>query len=257
MIYKYELGQLLTKMRKEYDFVSKQIEGLPEGRLMITRRGERKEFFHEYYINHKRNRKSIGSDEQMIGRLARKEYLKVKRSMLTRNIRLLEAAEKEFADISHDEICRLLPSRVKQLPEKLLFEYDPRESSCHRSNYLPEGRIHTTSRGLKVRSKSELIIAEKLYEHDVSFRYEELLHVGKHTFVPDFTISRWDGKLFYWEHCGRTHDKQYMDHHRWKINLYEGIGIVPWDNLIVTYDNEEGSINLAAVEGEIKAKLLV
>ena len=224
---------------------------------MITKRGGRAEFFHEYYVNCKRNRRSIGTNEDMIGKLARKEYLKAKNNLLAKNIELLEMAEEDFVDVSHDEIRRLMPPRVARLPEKNFFESVQWENLPKEGIYRSEERIHTTSRGLRVRSKSELIIAEKLYEYNIKFRYEERLHIGKHIFVPDFTIRRGDGKLFYWEHCGRTHDKKYMEHHKWKMNLYEGIGIVPWDNLIVTYDDEAGSINLLAVEGEIKAKLLI
>lgn len=38
--------------------------------------------------------------------------------------------------------------------------------------------------------------------------------------------------------------------------MYEKAGIVPWDNLIVTYDGADGNLNLAIVESEIKNKLL-
>ena len=41
------------------------------------------------------------------------------------------------------------------------------------SNYKPEEKRHTTSRGLKVRSKSNVLIAEMLPDGRVSFEFSE------------------------------------------------------------------------------------
>ena len=89
------------------------------------------------------------------------------------------------------------------------------------SDYKPEMRRHSTSRGLKVRSKSELIIAEKYYEYNIPFRYEQVIVFGNTSLAPDFTIRMEDGRMFYWEHCGMTNDENYIRHHRWKMNIYE------------------------------------
>lgn len=64
------------------------------------------------------------------------------------------------------------------------------------------------------------------------------------------------GEIIYIEHCGLTNDRDYMRHHKKKLADYENVGIVPWKNLIVTYDDEDGKINMAAVRAEITAKLL-
>lgn len=97
------------------------------------------------------------------------------------------------------------------------------------SNYKPEEKRHTTSRGLKVRSKSEVLITEML---------------------PD-------GRVFYWEHCGLMSLKEYREHQKWKMEVYEKAGIVPWKNLIVTYDDEDGNINVGIIESEIQNKLII
>ena len=128
-----------------------------------------------------------------------------------------------------------------------------------------EEKVHMTSRGLRVRSKSELLIAEKLYEFGIPFRYEEILNFGAKVLIPDFTIKKvadlpWQSEpeesFIYWEHCGLTGNPEYMHHHKGKIEFYEKVGIVPWKNLIVTYDDERGNLNMAIVESEIRNKLL-
>ena len=116
-------------------------------------------------------------------------------------------------------------------------------------------RGQLTSRGLKVRSKSELLIAEKLYENNIAFRYEQVIRNDEFMVVPDFTILRKDGKIFYWEHMGLTSSKQYLDRQLQKIRSYASIGITPWDNLILTFDNKNGELDLRIIDSEIQNKL--
>lgn len=73
-----------------------------------------------------------------------------------------------------------------------------------------------TSFGLKMRSKSEILIAEKLHEQKIKFEYEKPLSAEGKTFYPDFTIYTKD-KVIYWEHFGLLHDRSY--HKRFKIKL--------------------------------------
>ena len=51
--------------------------------------------------------------------------------------------------------------------------------------------------------------------------------------------------------------KEYREHQKWKIEVYEKASIVPWKNLIMTYDDEDGNINAGIIESEIKNKLIV
>lgn len=49
---------------------------------------------------------------------------------------------------------------------------------------------------------------------------------------------------------------EYMKHHKNKLSLYESVGIAPWTNLIVTYDDEYGNFDMQIIESEIRSKLL-
>ena len=50
-------------------------------------------------------------------------------------------------------------------------------------------------------------------------------------------------------------DRKYMERHKRKLEIYERADIVPWKNLIVTYDDQYGNINMNVVESEIKCKI--
>lgn len=52
-------------------------------------------------------------------------------------------------------------------------------------------------------------------------------------------------------------DPRYRASNKWKLDQYEKIGIVPWKNLIITYDTEDGGINTGIIESEIINKILI
>lgn len=109
--------------------------------------------------------------------------------------------------------------------------------------YYEEGLIHVTAGGELVRSKSEVIIANMLRDAGVPYEYEKQLDVGDgHFLLPDFTIEDAEtGKTFYWEHCGMLTDESYRCRWKMKKGVYERLGLR--DNLIVSEDEENGSIN--------------
>ena len=54
--------------------------------------------------------------------------------------------------------------------------------------YKPENRIYMTNCGIMVRSKSEKIIADRLWELRVNFRYEAQMFVDDRILYQDFTL---------------------------------------------------------------------
>lgn len=71
------------------------------------------------------------------------------------------------------------------------------------------GRILQTLSGDLVRSKSEVIIANILFQSGIPFTYEAPLFAPDRTWrVPDFTIS-YNGIAYYWEHLGMLDDDEY------------------------------------------------
>lgn len=56
-------------------------------------------------------------------------------------------------------------------------------------NLYPDGKIYTTLRGEKVRSKSEQYIADWLYRHSIGYQYEPQINIKDFDFKPDFYIE--------------------------------------------------------------------
>ncbi|MEI6285232.1 MAG: ATP-dependent RecD-like DNA helicase [Bacillota bacterium] len=156
--------------------------------------------------------------------------------------RLRNYSSKMFSDIARRFTC------LFEKPE--IVEYKKR--------YYEASLIHKTLKGELVRSKSEVIIANMLYEGGIVYEYEKELDLKEDGFkIPDFTVDDAEsGKLFYWEHCGMMADNLYRSRWEDKKAVYEKHGIIEGKNLIVSYDDINGSIDSVAIRLLIEKFLL-
>lgn len=130
--------------------------------------------------------------------------------------------------------------------------------------FFEENLIHRTARGEMVRSKSEVIIADRLTDLKVEYIYEHPLTVGGITKYPDFTIEDMEsGKAFYWEHCGMLHVPSYRKRWEEKLVWYKANGIIPHEDgggkngtLIITRESERGAISSQDIEQIIRTVIL-
>ena len=267
-----EIEEILLVRKRAIEGELAEIATLVDGSITMEGRssGDAKYIYVSRGADGKRKRKQVDVDAPEVRGFLRGVYLREELALVEKNVRAIQRVRSSYFDYTTDDVLKLVPERFHGMPETHfllglkgsadagLGELETWARAPYKmSDYMPEGREHTTSRGLKVRSKSEAAICEALYKFDVPFRYEEELAVGRHKYAPDFVVrSRKNGKLFYWEHCGLTSSKDYMERHYRKMQEYEEFGIVPWDNLIVTYDGEGGTLNLAWIEAIIKCHLV-
>jgi exodeoxyribonuclease V alpha subunit len=103
-----------------------------------------------------------------------------------------------------------------------LFDLNPiPDALVHRRDWYIEGRIQQTLADIMVRSKSEVIISNMLFERDIPFQYELPLFADDGTFyLPDFTIT-WAGEKWYWEHLGLLENDEYKNHWETKKAWYD------------------------------------
>ncbi|KAB2918270.1 MAG: AAA family ATPase [Bacteroidetes bacterium] len=129
--------------------------------------------------------------------------------------------------------------------------------------YLEKNLIHQASDGKMLRSKSELLIYQRLIDKNLSPLYEKKLTIKEVERLPDFTIENDNtGEVFYWEHCGMLHNTEYQQRWNEKYNWYIENKILPFQDgggtngtLIITEDKpsklEDGSIRGAISIKEI------
>ena len=123
--------------------------------------------------------------------------------------------------------------------------------------FLESGLIHKTRKGIAVRSKSEVIIADLLYAKEIEFQYERALRVADGSWrSPDFTIEDdTTGITIYWEHLGMLQRPSYRRKWEQKLAWYKRNGILPHidgggpnGTLVTTEDGDDGSISSADIE---------
>ena len=105
-----------------------------------------------------------------------------------------------------------------------------------------------------LRSKSEVIIWNKLYEHRNEFECIYEKRFANNRLLPDFTIINYSGKIeFIWEHLGLTNDLEYVKRWKEKEKIYKENGFTEKKgNLIITKDNEKGDINSKDINEKVK-----
>jgi len=130
--------------------------------------------------------------------------------------------------------CLLIPVKLLEVYLQICRTPNQNEKKNH-----PERLIYMTETGIRVRSKSELLIANALFQKGIPFSYEAVLALGGKNREPDFTIYRpSDGKLFIWEHFGLMDENVYLQTTNEKIAFYARYGFHPFKNLIFTYEED-------------------
>ena len=111
-----------------------------------------------------------------------------------------------------------------------------------------------TERGERVRSKSEKIIADKLYMLGIPYRYECPLYLNGNVMVyPDFTILKMpEREEVYLEHFGMLDDAEYVENMIFKLNTYEKNQIYLGVNLFLTQETGRHPINVRALDDMLK-----
>ncbi len=107
-----------------------------------------------------------------------------------------------------------------------------------------------TDRGIRVRSKSELIIANQFDKDTVPFLYEYPLWLNDFKMLrPDFKVLNVRlRKTFYWEHLGMMDDPDYVERAIQKFGLYNKNGYYIGDTLLVTFENKKTPLDARGVK---------
>lgn len=117
--------------------------------------------------------------------------------------------------------------------------------------------VYFTNRHERVRSKSEVIIANKLEELGVPYKYEKpVVFPGGEVRYPDFTCLNVRLRREYiWEHFGKCDDPEYVRKNIRKMRLYEQNNIFPGEKLIMSYETVD-SFDIWSIEALIRHYLL-
>ncbi len=227
----YEQKQIIKSLKKE-------IQHIKPGKL-YSRNINGKLYFYEYS---KGREQSITKKPDRIKALARYEVLKNYIQTLEYNCNILDNAIRNlklFNTENNKKLCSYagIPYGV-YTEEQLLWMQEPYQ----RNPYHPEHLQYATTNGIKMRSKSERAIANRLEAKYIAYRPEAPFQLGDKIAYPDFIILLPNGEIVIWEHFGLMDDEAYKQKAQEKIEEYRKQGYVQHKNLICTYEEDIKSV---------------
>jgi len=113
-----------------------------------------------------------------------------------------------------------------------------------------EHLIHRTEKGHLVRSKSELVIANMLFQLSIEYEYERVCDgtTEPGRLRPDFSFVTPDGDLIVWEHLGMLHREDYRRGWDWKRQWYERNAFQAGKTLFTSKDDDRGGLDSAELK---------
>ena len=195
----------------------------------IKKRKKGNKYYFTEYVRGKEF--GITNDLEKIRLLYRKKYLKssIRKSKII--IKNLDKLLEELDKVPFDENCMYQGAYSTEAWNWMNAEYETNPA-------YPENLRYMTTLGTKVRSKSELNIANTLERLGIPYRYEQKMYVNGRKFYPDFTILLPDGEILIWEHNGLMDNGEYVERARSKTYDYEADGFRQHNNLIITYEDD-------------------
>lgn len=234
-----------------------KIRKLPKGNLSCT--VSKSGYTSWFYLKDGTRKYLQKSQKELAQALALKKYYELMLREISEEIAFIETYQKKFSStLPREKATDLLADSSPYYP--LLQSYFAKDKlpvsaqkwcaeSFETNSSHPEHLIHTTLAGHKVRSKSEVIIANLLYTNHIPYRYEAALPLKEFTAYPDFTIMHpVTNKIFYWEHFGMMDNAPYCDTACNKLKTYCYNGIFPSMQLITTYETSKCPISTDQVQ---------
>ena len=174
--------------------------------------------------------------------LARRMYLK----------RLIKDKENELKCVSYYANHRTPPRHLELLspdsPYSILLldsELSDWENQPYpKSNKYPDELKVKAPKGEMVRSKSEAMIAQALFENNIPYRYENIHLISGQEIATDFTVLHPKTRqIILWEHFGKVDDPSYQRKMIAKLHRYFRAGYLPGKNLILTFEDSQNPIS--------------
>ena len=120
--------------------------------------------------------------------------------------------------------------------------------------FLPGDPDFRSLKGERMRSKSEVIIANLLYTLGIPYRYEYPIKLkNRKTIYPDFIILNVNTREEYiYEHMGMMGDENYAAKNVSKINELIESDYFPGENLLLTFESVDSPLDIQAVEIQLR-----
>lgn len=259
IILNQKIREELRMCQNLYDRLHSEFAELASGAI-IERNGNYNRFYRE---NGRQCWKKISDEnDSLLYELRKKKYIKSGLPILEKKIKACKCFLKN--DVLYDPVGigeNFLEQYKKMHKIDVFLESDINPDEWNSEDYVrgtmhSQNLIHEVSNGFSARSKSETMIAMRLKEKGIKFRYEPEVKLGRHKVFPDFEILlEKRRRVVYWEHFGMMDDSEYAVKALKKLQEYAENNIILGYNLVITYETKEKPLTLIEID-KIINKLL-
>ena len=238
------------------------LENVPEGKLRISCCDGKTRYYQR--TNPKNFNGTYIKDEnlELAKALAQKDYDQKVLASLRKELNAIDKCLGETSNVDYERIYNNLHEERQKLVTPLVLpdeEFIRRWESVEYTGkeFKEDSPEIYTLKGERVRSKSEMMIADALKKMGIPYRYEYPIYVkGYGWFYPDFTILKLkDRKEKIWEHFGLMDEPEYVENVVRKLKAYEQNEIFLGDKLIATFETRNYPLSQREIEKIIKVML--
>ena len=258
-----ELVLLNKSLEKRIEAIKKRNKNAPEGSLRIINKWNKYQYYHRINPSENMGKYIPPKDRPLAVRLAQKGYDKKLLEALTGQQKAIEKFIKDYDPDAAIEVYEKLSAPRKELvtPEFLSNEEFIKQFLSEpytRLGFKDTDPEFYTANGERVRSKSEILIADALRRHDVPYLCEYPVYNNGVIFAaPDFKcLNKRLRKVYYWEHLGMLGDQDYADRNVKKMDKYILADDFDENRLILTFETDSHPLNTKVIEAKIRKYLL-
>ena len=266
----YESIQLLNELKTLKDsienritMINDRIKKAPYGSLRVSNKANRYQYYHMTASGDNHGKYISKKDSVFAIQLAQKDYDKKLLDALIHQKKAIDGFLKDFNPEAAAQVYAKLSDQRKALvtPEFLSDE----EYIAHWLNepykklgFKPDDPEFYTAKGERVRSKSEILIADALLRNNIPYRYEyPVFSNGVIIGAPDFNCLNVKlRKDYYWEHLGKLGDHDYSNRNVKKLEQYSLADDFDETRLILTFETDQHPLNTKVIEEKIRKYLL-
>ena len=237
----------LEKLKKEKEIA---LQNVPEGALRICDHANRTQYYHRIDPKDTSGAYIPTKNHDLICKLAQKEYDQKVLRAIDKELAITKKYLSGYPVVTVEQIYDTLHKKRQALIQPIQESDDEFIEKWTNYDYKGKGfdveaPEYYTAKKERVRSKSELIIADLLNRESIPYRYECPVYLrGMGQIYPDFTVLNVKKrKEYYWEHFGMMDDPSYTEEALQKLTMYEQNGIFPGEQLIITYETRKNPLS--------------
>ncbi|MEI6131645.1 MAG: hypothetical protein WCQ41_02310 [Bacillota bacterium] len=246
----------------------RELSESPEGCISQKERNGKKYYYQNVKVNESSEFASPyrqilipNYDLSLAKKLIRKQFLKESLKALNANLKQINKFDSKYLPCYPIDVLSKMKVNFEGAIE-IAFDKSEAVSKWinepyEKNPYFSDKLYQSTSKGVRVRSKSEALIGNVLESNNIPYKYEAKFQTLTGKYYPDFTILKpKDGRILIWEHFGMMNNEEYVAKMNRKNSDYFATGLVLWSDYIFSCETETSGIDTQTIQAIINAFIL-